>query len=318
MTGQGVTRGLHGAGAGIEAPPIVELRNAGKRFGSVTALHDVTLALRSGEVTAVLGPNGAGKTTLIGLMLGLLHPSTGSARLFGLHPQSRAGRERTGVMLQISGLPATLKVRELVRLFRLYYPEPLPLDDILEFSGLVGLEERLYGNLSGGEQQRVHLALAICGDPKLLFLDEPTAKLDIELRREFWKGVERAIARGCTVLFTTHHLDEADAYAERIVVIHKGRVAADGPKAEIKARVAGKRVRVRTRLKPEALRTEPLVHEVERVGDRLEFVTERPEALIPRLTALDPDLSDLEVGAGALEDVFLSLIRDQGDGPTPR
>jgi ABC-2 type transport system ATP-binding protein len=292
-----------------EATPVVELRNITRRFGDVTAVDDVTLTLQAGEATAVLGPNGAGKTTLINLMLGLLRPTSGQASLFGLHPLSRAARERIGVMLQVSGVPETLKVRELVWLFRHYYPQPLPMRDIFELAGLAGLEDRLYGKLSGGQKQRVHFALAICGDPKLLFLDEPTASLDIELRQEFWRSVARFKARGATILFTTHHLDEADTYAERIVVIHKGRIRADGPKDEIKARVAGKRVRCKTRLEPEVVRAEPFVHEVKQLGGRLEILTDKPEQLIPRLTSLDPTLSELEVDTGVLEEVFIQLVR---------
>lgn len=300
----------HPEAARAETASVVELANVTKRFGAVTAVDGVSLTFQPGQVTSLLGPNGAGKTTLINLMLGLMHPSSGRVSLFGLHPQSLAARERTGVMLQISGVPETLKVRELVGLFRLYYPQPLPAAEVIELAGLTELADRLYGKLSGGEKQRVHFALAICGDPKLLFLDEPTASLDIELRQEFWRSVARIRARGATILFTTHHLDEADSYAERVVVIHKGKIRADGPKSEIKARVAGKRVRVKTSLGLEQVRQEPLVYEVKPVGGRLEILTDRPEQLIPRLTALDPGLSELEVDSGVLEEVFLALLRE--------
>lgn len=293
-----------------EAAPVVEIGNVTKRFGKVTAVDGVTLTFHPDQLTALLGPNGAGKTTLINLMLGLMRPSSGSVKLFGLHPQSLAARERIGVMLQTSGVPETLKVRELIGLFRLYYPQPLPTAEVIELAGLTELADRLYGKLSGGEKQRVHFALAICGDPKLLFLDEPTASLDVELRQSFWRSVMRFKARGATILFTTHHLDEADTYAERIVVIHQGKIRADGPKSEIKARVAGKRVRCKTVLTPELLRQEPLVYEVREVGGRLEILTDKPEQLIPWLTALDPALSELEVDSGVLEEVFLSLLRD--------
>lgn len=300
----------HPKAARAETASVVELANVTKRFGAVTAVDGVSLTFQPGQVTSLLGPNGAGKTTLINLMLGLMHPSSGRVSLFGLHPQSLAARERTGVMLQISGVPETLKVRELVGLFRLYYPQPLPAAEVIELAGLTELADRLYGKLSGGEKQRVHFALAICGDPKLLFLDEPTASLDIELRQEFWRSVARIRARGATILFTTHHLDEADSYAERVVVIHKGKIRADGSKSEIKARVAGKRVRVKTSLGLEQVRQEPLVYEVKPVGGRLEILTDRPEQLIPRLTALDPGLSELEVDSGVLEEVFLALLRE--------
>lgn len=292
------------------AEAVVELRNATKRFGSVTAVASASLTLQPGKVVAVLGANGAGKTTLIKLMLGLLRPSKGEVRLFGLHPQSLAARERVGVMLQSSGVPETLTVSELVWLFRRYYPTPLPLEEVIALAGLAGLEEQLYGHLSGGQKQRVHFALAICGNPALLFLDEPTAALDIELRQTFWSSIERFKGRGATILFTTHHLDEADSYAERIIVIHQGKLRADGPKGVIKAQVAGKRMRCTTTLTPEQLRAEPFVQAVRRVGGRLELLTDAPERLIPRLTTLDPELTDLEVDTGVLEEVFLTLIHN--------
>lgn len=287
----------------------VALQGVTRRFGSVTAVDNVSLTLNPGEITAVLGPNGAGKTTLVKLMLGLVRPTRGSVQLFGLEPKARQARERIGVMLQQSGVPETLRVRELIWLFRHYYPNPLPLEEIVALAGLAGLEGRLYGQLSGGQKQRLHFALAICGDPKLIFLDEPTAALDVELRQAFWESVLRFRARGATVLFTTHHLDEADSYAERIIVIHRGKLRADGPKGLIKAQVAGKRVRLATRLTPEELRGEPLVKGVRALGGRLELLTDAPEQLIVRLMALDPEAGELEVDSGVLEEVFVRLVK---------
>jgi ABC-2 type transport system ATP-binding protein len=207
-----------------------------KRYGGITALHEVDVALRPGETLALLGPNGAGKTTAIRTLLGIITPDSGAATLFGRDPRVPNHRVRVGAMLQVSGVPATLTVVEHVRLFRSYYPHPLPLDETIEIAGLRGLEKRLYGQLSGGQKQRVAFALAICGDPDALVLDEPTSALDVESRLALWKQIRTYVRRGRSVLLTTHDLGEADALADRIVVLFAGRVVAEGSAAEIKAR----------------------------------------------------------------------------------
>jgi ABC-2 type transport system ATP-binding protein len=209
---------------GDMAHAAAELRHATKRFGSVTALDDVDLALVPGRVTAILGQNGAGKTTAVRLMIGLAEPTSGTARLFGLDPQSLAARQRLGVMLQISKVPETLKVREHIHLFSSYYPSPMPAAEVIEIAGLEGLEHRAFGQLSGGEKQRVLFALAICGNPDLLVLDEPTVGLDVDARRRFWQETRQLIARGRSLLLTTHYLEEADALADRVVILQHGRI----------------------------------------------------------------------------------------------
>src|SRR6187549_1984708 len=226
--------------------PVAELRRAVKRYGPVTALAGVDFAVRPGEVVALLGPNGAGKTTAVHLLLGLIRPSAGEATLFGLDPKSAEARMRTGVMLQISKVPETLKVREHVDLISSYYPRPLPRQEVMAAAGLTGLEERLFGKLSGGQRQRLLFALALCGDPSLMFLDEPTVGLDVESRRVLWSVIEEKAVQGRSVLLTTHYLEEADALADRIVLIDRGRVIAEGTPAEIKARAANRKVRCRT------------------------------------------------------------------------
>jgi len=216
------------------------LRGVVKRYGAVTALSEVDLALQPGETLALLGPNGAGKTTAISTLLGLIKPDAGTATLFGASPRVAANRARVGAMLQVSGVPATLTVAEHVRLFSTYYPRPLPLEETLETAGLRGLEKRLYGTLSGGQKQRVAFALAICGDPDALVLDEPTSSLDVESRLALWARIRAYVARGRSVLLTTHDLAEADALAERIVVLSRGRIVAEGSAAAIKARAGGR------------------------------------------------------------------------------
>jgi ABC-2 type transport system ATP-binding protein len=216
-------------------PAPAQLDNVDCSYGSITALRNVTLAVEPGETLALLGPNGAGKTTAIRLLLGLQSPTAGTARVFGCDPRKPRNRVRSGAMLQVAAIPATLTVAEHVTLFSSYYPRPLPLAQTLRLSSLEGLERRRFGQLSGGQRQRVFFALAICGDPDILFLDEPTVGLDIETRQLLWAQIRRFVERGRSVLLTTHYLGEADALADRIALIAKGRILTQGTPSAIKA-----------------------------------------------------------------------------------
>ena len=207
---------------------VAELRHVSKSYGAVQALDNVDLAIHAGEVVALLGPNGAGKTTAVSLLLGLMRPSGGEVRLFGENPQNATNRVKVGAMLQISGVPQTLKVKEHLDLFRSYYPNPLSAADTLKLAGLGEVANRPYGKLSGGQQQRLHLALALCGNPDLIFLDEPTTGLDVASRRALWETIRSFVSGGRTVVLTTHYLEEADALADRVVVIDHGRIIAEG------------------------------------------------------------------------------------------
>jgi ABC-2 type transport system ATP-binding protein len=286
-----------------------ELRLAGKRYGGVVALADVDFVVRPGEVVALLGPNGAGKTTAVHLLLGLTRPTTGEARLFGHDPREAAARMRVGAMLQVSKVPETLKVREHVELISSYYPRPLPRGEVIEIAGLAGLEERPFGKLSGGQKQRVLFALALCGNPDLLFLDEPTTGLDVEARRGLWSAVRELVRRGRTIFLTTHYLEEADALASRIVLLDHGRLRAEGTPAEIKARVVGKRIRCTTRLPLEELLRLPGVASARRDGAAAELHAARPEPVVAELLRRDPDLTDLEIQGAGLEEAFLALTQ---------
>ncbi len=293
------------------ATTVAELKNVSKSYAQINALKNVNLNIYSGEVIALLGPNGAGKTTAISLLLGLLRPSQGEALLFGESPQARAARSRVGVMLQLSGIPETLKVKEHIELFRSYYPNPLPMAELLELSNLTGLENRWYGKLSGGQKQRLHLALAMCGNPDLVFLDEPTTGLDIATRRALWEQVRSFIDRGRTVVLTTHYLEEADALADRIVLINKGEIIAQGSPTEIKAQTSGRRIRLQTSLKLEEVRSISGVSSVKQEGNALEIFANNAEQVVLNLLSRDKQASALEVSTAGLEDAFLALTEER-------
>lgn len=209
-----------------------------KSYGEIEALKGLDLTIRTGELLALLGANGAGKTTAVRLLLGLAAPTAGEVRVFGADPRDPVTRERIGAVLQIARVPETLRVREHIDLFRSYYPVPMAMNDIIEAAGLQGIERRKYGELSGGQQKRVLFALGICGNPDLLVLDEPTVGLDVESRRGLWKQIRLFIARGKSVLLTTHYLAEAEALADRVVVVNRGTIAAEGTPKQIKGDAA--------------------------------------------------------------------------------
>ena len=286
---------------------IATLRGVHHHYGPVHALRGIDLEVRRGEVLAVLGPNGAGKTTAISILLGMLRAEQGEATVFGVDPDESAVRTRRGAMLQISGLPQVLTVREHLDLFSSYYPRTLPIAGLLSMAGLEDLEHRRFRTLSHGQKQRLMFALALAGDPELVFFDEPTTGLDLEARRRLWDEIRSLKATGRTVVLTTHYLEEADALADRIAVIDRGRVIAEGTPAEIKSRTAGRRVRCITALATDALRVLPGVATVTTAGQHTELLTANPEDLVREMLALDPTLTDLEVTGAGLEEAFLAL-----------
>lgn len=290
-------------------PVLGQLQAAQKSYGKVRALAAVDLEVRAGQLLALLGPNGAGKTTAIALLLGLQRADAGQATLFGLEPRRLAARRRVGVMLQSAGIQEALKVRELLALTRSYYPDPRSVADCIVLAGLDGLMERRYGQLSGGQQRRVQFALAICGRPQLLFLDEPTTGLDIEARQGLWKAIRELVAQGCAVLLTTHYLEEAEALADRVVVIDGGCIVAQGSVQEIRAHVAQRRIRCVSSLLPEAIAQWPGVRDAQWQGDRLEIVADLAEPIVYRLLVEDPGLSELEVQRAGLAEAFVELTR---------
>ena len=284
---------------------VVEVDRASKRFGATLALDRVDLRMSRGEVVALLGPNGAGKTTLVSLVLGLRKPSEGTARTFGMDPRDRHARSRTGVMLQGSGLPNFLRVGEVIDLFRSYYPHPIERAKALEIAGLADKARAMLVTLSGGQLQRLYFALAICGDPEALFLDEPTVGLDVESRRSFWAHLREFVAGGRTLLLTTHYLEEADAIADRIVVINAGRIVADASPAALKSGVRNKRVSFETD-GPLDVQGLPVARVIAG-GPRVEVLTDEPEALLRALFARGSAIRNLEVAGASLEEAVVSL-----------
>jgi ABC-2 type transport system ATP-binding protein len=286
---------------------IATLRRVSKNFGEVHALRQVDFSVRAGELVALLGPNGAGKTTAVKLFLGLAKPTTGTVSVFGGDPIHAEVRTRIGAMLQVAKVPETLRVREHIDLFSSYYPNPLPLAETLTLAGLQEIKDREFGELSGGQRQRVLFALALCGNPDILFLDEPTVGLDVESRRVLWEEIRRLVARGKTVLLTTHYLEEADALADRVVVINRGEIIAEGTPAEIKANTAGRRIRCVTSLDIEIVRSLPGVIEVRRDREGLEIRVRSAEPILRELLMRDARLSGIEVTSAGLEEAFLAL-----------
>jgi ABC-2 type transport system ATP-binding protein len=286
---------------------IARLQGVTKNYGPVTALDDLTLDLRRGELLALLGPNGAGKTSAVRLLLGLASPNKGRVSVFGGDPREEEFRARTGAMLQVAQVPETLRVREHIALFSAYYRSPLPMTEVLRAAQLDQLSDRMFRELSGGEKQRVLFALAICGNPDLLVLDEPTAGLDVESRRSLWRQIARFRDKGRTILLTTHYLQEADELADRIVVVNRGRIAAEGTPSEIRDHARGRRIRFRSSADPERINRLHPGLSAHCSGGVCEVVTDSPEVVVKKLLAQIDDLTELEVTGAGLEEAFIAI-----------
>ncbi len=303
-----------GGASVAQAGSIARVRKLKKSYGNVIALNDLNLEIRRGELLALLGPNGAGKTTLVRLLLGSARPDAGSVSVFGIDPYLGHAQSRVGAMLQVGRVPETLKVREHIDLFSSYYPNPIPVKETLAIAGLTDIKDRAYGELSGGQKQRVLFGIAICGDPDLLFLDEPTVGLDVEARRLMWSQIRALIARGKTVLLTTHYLNEADSLADRVLVLNKGSVIAEGTPADIKARAMGKQIRCTSRLSLEEVRQIPGVMSATADRSAFELQVNAAEPVVRELLRRDAWLGDLEVINAGLEEAFLALTqKDNAD-----
>ena len=294
-----------------EGAVLASLQGVHKTYGKVRALDGLDLQVNGAELLALLGPNGAGKTTAIALLLGLAQADRGEVALFGQPPSELGARRRIGVMLQSAGIPDTLCVGELLELTRSYYPDPRSVADCVAMAGLDGLLQRRYGKLSGGQQRRVQFALAICGRPQLLFLDEPTTGLDIEARQRLWQAIRELVAQGCGVLLTTHYLEEAESLADRVVVLNGGRVIAQGSVQAIRAHVSQRRIRCVSSLLAEEIARWPQVRSASHSDGRIEIVADAAETVVRRLLAEDAGLQELEVQRAGLADAFIELTRTE-------
>lgn len=292
--------------------PAIHLSGLRKTFGALTAVDGVDLSIRPGEVVALLGPNGAGKSTTIDLALGLARPTAGRAELFCAPPRQAVAAGRVGAMLQGGALLPTLTVADSVALVAAAHRHPLSVAEALERARCTEIARQRVSKLSGGQLQRARFAVAVVSDPDLLFLDEPTAAMDVEARRTFWQSMREFTDAGRTVVFATHYLDEADEYADRIVMMARGRIVADGTPAEVKAVVSGRRIRAtaafpETAASSAALTALPGVRSAERRGDALTLVSDDSDATLRALLATHDDIHDIEVTAHTMDEAFLAL-----------
>jgi ABC-type multidrug transport system ATPase subunit/surface polysaccharide O-acyltransferase-like enzyme len=290
--------------------PLASLKGVIKRFGTTTALAGVDLDVKPGELLAVLGPNGAGKSTAIALWLGLIEADAGEVRMFGGAPQDIENRRRLGVMMQDVELVKELRVRELLALAASYYSDPMTLAEVLSFTGTTPLADRPYGKLSGGQKRQVQFAIAVVGRPRLVFLDEPTVGLDVQAREALWRSIRALLADGCSVVLTTHYLEEAERLATRVAVLTKGRVIATGSVAEMRALVARRQIRCESSTNPDIVRSWDGVTDVAQDGDRLVVTAQDAETIVRRLLAADPALKRLEVREAGLTEAFNELTRE--------
>jgi ABC-2 type transport system ATP-binding protein len=293
---------------GVES--LVELSGVSKRYGNLLALDGLNLDVRRGELLAVLGPNGAGKTTAISLMLGLQQPDAGTASLFRHPPQRLEARRQVGVMMQEVTLAEDLRVREHIDLVGHYYPEPFTPEAVLEMTHMTPLANRPYGKLSAGQKRQAQFAVAVCGRPKLLFLDEPTVGMDVQAREMMWDILRTLVRGGSSIVLTTHYLEEAQALADRVVVLAKGRLVASGTVSEMRALVSRKRITCSTTLTFEEIATWPGVESVTRDRELLHITVADAEEVARRLLIADSKLRDLEVHRAGLAEAFTELTTE--------
>jgi len=291
--------------------PAIRFQGVGKHYGPVQAVKRVDLEVRRGETVALLGPNGAGKTTTINMLLGLLMPTTGMIQVLGMPPTAAIRQSRLGAMLQEGRLMPGVRVGELLDFVCSLHPHALPRDELIELAGLEGLEKRRVDRLSGGQTQRVRLALAIAGNPEILVLDEPTAAMDVEARRAFWASMRAYAAHGHTILFATHYLEEAASFASRLVIIAQGQIIADGTVQEIQDRFGQPRVCFTlTGAAVNSFERLPGVQRSEMQGARVILHTHDADATVRALVGSALPWKDIEVKYNDLEETFIQLVHN--------
>jgi ABC-2 type transport system ATP-binding protein len=302
--------------------PQIELQGLAKSYrgprGPVRAVRGIDLSIAGGETVALLGPNGAGKSTTIDMLLGLARPDAGTVSVFGQPPRDAVDAGRVGAMLQTGDLIRDLSVRELITMVAALYPHPMDVEAVVSIAGLTEAAGQRTQKLSGGQTQRVRFAVALVGDPQLLVLDEPTAAMDVEGRRDFWVAMRDYAGHGKTVLFATHYLEEADANADRAVLMAHGRIVADGPPTEIKARVGTRTIRATL---PNAdgaqLGALPGVATAEHHGETVILRCSDSDRAIRALLERHPAVRDIEITGAGLEEAFLELTSEEADAEAP-
>lgn len=286
---------------------LASLTGVQKKFGALAALDGFDLAVKRGELLALLGPNGAGKSTAISILLGLQDTDQGEARLFGQAPQDIEARRRIGVMMQEVMLPGVMTCRELLEQVAGYYPLPYEVDAVIKRLGLESIAKRRYDKLSGGQKRQLQFGLALVGRPELMFLDEPTVGMDVQAREALWRVIRDLLHEGCSIVLTTHYLEEAEALANRVVVMARGKVVSTGTVDEIRASVSRKQVSLVSRLSADVVRGWPDVLSVVVERNRLQITTRAAEPLLQQLFREDPQLSDIEVRRAGLAEAFNEL-----------
>jgi ABC-2 type transport system ATP-binding protein len=298
-----------------DLPPAIELHGVHKNFGHVEAVKGIDLNVASGEIVAFLGPNGAGKTSAIDVILGLSHPTAGHVSVYGMQPRQAISRGLVSAVMQTGGLLKDLTVAETAQYTASLFVRSEPVADVLDRAGIKGIADRRVGKCSGGEQQRLRFAMALLSDPELLILDEPTTGMDVEGRRGFWTAIRQDAEQGRTVLFATHYLEEADAYADRIILLRQGEIVADGTAAEVKALAAGRTVRATLPGADEAaLRGLAGADSVEIRGDTVLIHATDSDAVARYLLTASP-ARDIEINTRGLEDAFIALTSDDSHSP---
>jgi len=297
--------------------PAIEISRLTARYGAVTAVDNVDLTIHTGQTVALLGPNGAGKTTTVKNLLGVLRPAAGGVSIYGRQPRAAINDGFISAMQQDGGLMEGVTVREMLTFVHGLYAAPMHFDDVVETAGLADILDKRADSLSGGQTQRVRFGLAVAGNPRVLVLDEPTAAMDVESRRAFWKRMRDYAQQGRTILFATHYLEEADAVADRVIVMARGKVVSDGSVTELKAGVGSRLVRFTLADgSVDGFDRLPAVLSVERHGDTVALRSSEPEATLRALFAVRDRVPDLEVSGASLEDAFIALTADDHD-PIP-
>ena len=288
--------------------PAISLKRLEKSYGQVKAVKGIDLTVNKGEFIALIGENGAGKTTTLAILMGLIKPSNGSATILGYTPGAKLVRQKIGAMLQSTDLPPVLKVHELLQLFASYYENPYNLAELIKLTKLDDILNRKYEALSGGQQRRVQFAIALCGQPQILFLDEPTVGLDMNVRREFWQILADLKQSGTTIVLTSHYLDEIEALSDRLVILKDGQIIADDITSNIKKRTQHKNITCATRLDDAKLKAISGVETIAKSGRLITIATQQENLVLAELLKADPDLTDITVYASTLEDALSNVL----------